>query len=56
MSMLVAHKSNYADIQQKLINKGINCKITDTFYNLKLKSSASSAPLYHNIRFDQLLT
>lgn len=56
MSMLVAHKNNHKDIQRKLINKGIDCMITDTFYNLKLKSSTSSAPIYHNIRFDQLLS
>lgn len=55
MSMLIAHKSNHLDIQRKLISKGIDCMITGTFYNLKLKSSMNSAPLYHNVRFDQIL-
>jgi len=52
--MLVAHKSNLSDIQRKLRNKGIECLISDQFQSLKLKSSNSSAPLYHNVRFDQI--
>ncbi len=55
MSMLIAHKNNHVDIQRKLTGKGIDCMITDIFYNLKLKCSMNSAPLYHNVRFDQIL-
>ena len=54
MSMLVAHKSNHSDIQRKLNSKGFECLIPDIFHSFNLKSSNSSAPLYHNIRFDQI--
>lgn len=55
MSMLIAHKNNHLDIQRKLISKGIECMISGTYYNLKLKTSMNSAPIYHNARFDQIL-
>ena len=56
MSMIVAHKSNHADIQRKIANRGIECHLPDTYQNLGLRSSSSSTSIYHNIRFDQLFS
>lgn len=56
MSLLVAPKGYYAAIEKILRKKGIECEIFTAFQKkYEFKAAKNSAPIFHNIRFDQLL-
>jgi hypothetical protein len=52
MSMMVAHRNSYPEISQKLHNKGIENEIFYDFQSLGFKSSSSSVPIFHNMKFE----
>jgi hypothetical protein len=52
----VAKKSDHETIKKNLMKNGISVCIKTPFENLKLKGAIHSGILYHNNRFDELLS
>jgi hypothetical protein len=55
-SVVVAKKQDHETIIKNLMKYNISVVITTPFENLKLKGAAHSAIMYHNTRFDELLS
>ena len=53
--MVLARRSDLAYIKQRLGNKGHRCEINPKFTEYKFKFSSTSALIYHDLRFDNLL-
>jgi hypothetical protein len=52
----VAKQQDMRTIIEKLIKFNIKCTIASPFVNKKLKGAANCGIIYHNHRFDQLLS
>ena len=56
MSMIIA-KANYHDaIKKRFQSRGIKCEIVEMFKKYMLKNAKNTAVIYHNTRFENLLT
>jgi hypothetical protein len=55
-SVVVAKKQDHETIIKNLMKYNISVVITTPFENLMLKGAAHSAIMYHNTRFDELLS
>jgi hypothetical protein len=55
LTLLVASRVNHPVIQQRLVQKGIDCQIVVKYAAYRFKAGNNSAALFHNARFDQLL-
>ena len=56
MSMVIARKTDHPKIKQLLEKKGIECEVVEMFSSQKFKFQNNTAVLYHNERFDKLLS
>ena len=55
-SVAVTKKQDVETIRGKLKKYGVDCIITTPFETLKLKGAANSSIIYHNNRFEELLS
>jgi hypothetical protein len=55
-SVAVAKKQDIDTIRKNLLRYSVECVIATPFENLRLKGAANSAIIYHNVRFEELLS
>jgi hypothetical protein len=56
LTLLVANKNHHDSIKEKLRSRDIECDIAIKYGQYKFKAGNNSAALFHNVKFDQLLS
>ena len=56
MSLLIARRVDHHTIKERLRRKGIDCEIVLLYTDRSFKAANNSAAIYHDVRFDYLLS